>query len=67
MDHSLVQIKFILLRSIKGPVFQVAVKCKAVFASINISENRIYLGFPRNQVFALQTSVHLNSWLCKYI
>lgn len=52
---------------VKGPVFQVAFKCSAGLAFMDMSGNRIYLGFPRNQVFALQSSAHLNRWLCKYI
>lgn len=47
---------------IKGPVFQVAFKYSAGFASMDMSGNRIYLGFPRNQIFALQ--MHL---LCKWL
>lgn len=43
---------------IKGPVFQVAVKCSAGFASMDMNGNRIYLAFPRNQVFALLIFVH---------
>lgn len=52
---------------IERPVFQVAFKCSVGFTSMDMSGKRIYLGFPRIQVFALETSAHSRGWLCKYI